>query len=123
MSMTESTAVWVLGTLGAGIIWAVRVEAKGQWHERDITRLHGELEQFRSARGKAEEAFKRFVAEGRRSGYDPWKAVQGQIYLCSNAFRSAVLRRRGTPVRYRRPEQVSPASSRQVLGNPSRCVP
>jgi putative transposase len=59
-----------------------------EWLETEWT-----LEQFRSARGGAETAFRRFVAEGVRSGYEPWTAVQGQIYLCSNDFRAAVLRR------------------------------
>jgi REP element-mobilizing transposase RayT len=54
------------------------------------------LEQFGSTRERAREAFRRFVADGRRNSYEPWKEVQGQIYLGSTKFRADVLRRART---------------------------
>jgi hypothetical protein len=50
------------------------------------------LAQFGKALGEARVEYRRFVADGRRSEYEPWKQVEGQIYLGSKEFRSAAVR-------------------------------
>lgn len=71
------------------------------------------LEQFGKRRAKSQEGYRRFVAEGVRGGYEPWKVVQGQIYLGSERFRKEAQRRvvtptesRGVPKQQRRPAPV-----------------
>ncbi len=54
------------------------------------------LDQFGRTRAKAVVAYRRFVAEGAAGGYEPWKEVQGQIYLGSEEFRKESLRRGAT---------------------------
>ena len=51
------------------------------------------LEQFGRTRAKAVPASRRFAAEGVAGAYEPWEALQGQIYLGSEAFRKEALRR------------------------------
>ncbi len=69
------------------------------WLETDWT-----LEQFDGRRGKSVDAYRRFVAEGSETRYEPWGQVVGQVYLGREGFRrdlSARLRRetpsRGVP--------------------------
>lgn len=52
-------------------------------------------EQFGARRAKTLEAYRRFVAEGVRGAYEPWKEVRGQIYLGSEEFRKQARRRAG----------------------------
>ena len=59
-----------------------------EWLETEWT-----LEQFRRSRAKAVPAYRRFVAEGVAGSYEPWTAVQGQIYLGSEEFLKEALRR------------------------------
>jgi len=44
------------------------------------------LEWFGRARGPARVAYRRFVAEGKNAGYDPWSAVTSQVVLGSEEF-------------------------------------
>jgi REP element-mobilizing transposase RayT len=55
-----------------------------QWLERDWT-----LEQF-SPRREAEQRYRAFVAEGKRSRYAPWEELVSQMYLGGEAFRKSV---------------------------------
>ena len=48
------------------------------------------LEQFGRRRRKATEEYRRFVAEGRASRYEPWGQVLRQVYLGSGAFRREI---------------------------------
>jgi REP element-mobilizing transposase RayT len=50
------------------------------------------LEQFGGTRAKALEAYRRFVAEGIESAYEPWKRIEGQIFLGSKEFRTGTIR-------------------------------
>ena len=58
------------------------------WLETDWT-----LRQFGTRKPAAQEAFRRFVAEGARAAYEPWKQLRGQIYLGSDDFLADVERR------------------------------
>lgn len=78
------------------------------WLETDWT-----LRQFGTRKASAQEAFRRFVAEGAGATYEPWRQVQGQIYLGSDEFLADVERRAAgrsapeSPRRQRRPKQQS----------------
>jgi REP element-mobilizing transposase RayT len=48
------------------------------------------LEQFGRTRAKSTEAYRRFVAEGRGSRYEPWGQVIRQVYLGSEGFRREI---------------------------------
>lgn len=51
------------------------------------------LEQFDSMRGRATEAYQRYVAEGRKSRYEPWGEVVQQVYLGGEGFRREIATR------------------------------
>jgi len=44
------------------------------------------LGQFGGTRGKAQEAYRRFIREGIKEKDSPWKHLTGQIYLGGEAF-------------------------------------
>ncbi len=50
------------------------------------------LEQFGGTRVRALEAYRRFVSDGRQSAYEPWKSIEGQIFLGSKEFRRRTIR-------------------------------
>jgi putative transposase len=58
-----------------------------EWLETDWT-----LEQLGRTRVRALEAYRRFVAEGIKSTYEPWKRIEGQIFLGSKEFRAGTIR-------------------------------
>jgi REP element-mobilizing transposase RayT len=60
------------------------------WLETDAT-----LRRFGAKRGAAEEAYRRFVADGRNSGYEPWAQVSGQVCLGPDEFLEEAERRAG----------------------------
>jgi len=49
--------------------------------------VEGVLELFGSSPRRARERYRDFVAEGRRSTYEPWGQVVGQVYLGTEPFR------------------------------------
>jgi REP element-mobilizing transposase RayT len=75
-----------------------------RWLETDWT-----LKQFGARKREAQEAYRRFVAEGRAASYEPWAEVRGQIYLGTTEFLEEMERRaeeqdtRETPRPQRRP--------------------
>jgi putative transposase len=77
------------------------------WLETDWT-----LRQFGSRKAAAQDAFRRFVADGAGAAYEPWRQLRGQIYLGSDDFLVDMERRaagRGapeTPRRQRRPREA-----------------
>ena len=83
------------------------------WLETDAT-----LRRFGAKKGPAEEAYRKFVADGKDSGYDPWEQVQGQVYLGSDDFVEAAERRaegRGEAGKARRPRLVRSGSLSERL--------
>jgi REP element-mobilizing transposase RayT len=50
------------------------------------------LERFGKTRKRSQEKLRRFVLEGKTSGYDPTKHVRGQLFLGSDEFREKVER-------------------------------
>lgn len=76
------------------------------------------LRQFGEKPRISAQRYRAFVAEGRRSGYDPWKHVHGQIYLGSKEFSKTVARRIDgkrvsiqVPRRQREPVEVEPSAA------------
>ena len=51
------------------------------------------LASFAKTQKVAEERFRKFVADGRKSGYDPARHVLGQLFLGSEAFREESIRK------------------------------
>lgn len=64
------------------------VAAAPAWLETDAT-----LRCFGAKRSASEEAYRRFVIEGKNSGYDPWKQVRGQVFLGPDEFLAQAERR------------------------------
>jgi len=78
-----------------------------RWLETDWT-----LRQFGTRKAAAQEAFRRFVADGAGAAYEPWKELRGQIYLGSDDFLADLERRAASrdasevPRRQRRPKET-----------------
>lgn len=82
--------------------------ASPAWLETDAT-----LRRFGGKRGAAEEAYRKFVADGKDAGYDPWEQVRGQVYLGLDDFVEAAERRaegQGNEGTARRPRLVRAGS-------------
>lgn len=116
--LTKSAAMWAWSSYRA----AAGIEKAPPWLE-----THTTLESFGSTRSRAIERYRVFVSEGRRGAYDPWKLVEGQIYLGGETFRrQAEERLRGrnlsdeVPRAQRRPREAKSVDVldivRKVLG-------
>ncbi len=84
------------------------------WLETEAT-----LRRFGAKRSAAEEAYRKFVAEGKGSGYEPWEQVTAQTCLGPDEFLEEVGRRAGKPggaEGTRRPRPARPASLPERLG-------
>ncbi|MGA7616363.1 MAG: addiction module toxin RelE [Thermoanaerobaculia bacterium] len=50
------------------------------------------LTAFGRSRKKAQESYRQFIAAGKRSDYDPWSQVKGQVFLGSEEFRRKMMK-------------------------------
>lgn len=101
--LTKSAATWAWSSYRA----TAGIEKAPPWLD-----THPTLESFGSTRSRAIEKYRVFVSEGRRGIYDPWKLVEGQIYLGGETFRRQVeARLRGTSV-----SDEVPAAQRRPRG-------
>lgn len=76
--LTKSAAAWAWSSYRA----TAGIEKAPPWLETRAT-----LESFGAVGSRAIQKFRTFVAEGRGCAYDPWKLVEGQIYLGGDTFR------------------------------------
>lgn len=88
-----------------------------EWLETDWT-----LRQFGASRRQAMERYRAFVAEGKKSGYEPWEMVRGQIYLGSDQFLAEAHRQaagrpraKGVPRRQQHPLEKDPETAARKL--------
>jgi putative transposase len=79
--LTKTAAGWAWSSYRA----TSGIEKAPSWLDTRAT-----LESFGSTRSRAIERYRAFVSEGRGSAYDPWKLVEGQIYLGGDTFRRKV---------------------------------
>jgi len=82
----------VLNPVRAGIVeqprdwrWSSYLATIGETEKPDWLETNWILGQFSRAKKRAEEAYKRFVADG-VGGPSPWRDLQGQIWLGEKAF-------------------------------------
>ena len=82
----------VLNPVRAGIVeqpgdwrWSSYLATIGETEKSDWLETNWILGQFSRAKKRAEEAYKRFVADG-VGGPSPWRDLQGQIWLGEKAF-------------------------------------
>jgi len=89
----------VLNPVRAGIVrtargwpWSSYRATAGLMESPEWLETSWTLEQFGGTRARALKAYRGFVAEGIGSGYEPWKDVEGQIFLGSKEFRAGTMR-------------------------------
>jgi hypothetical protein len=82
--VARSAAAWPWSSYGA----TAGIEKAPPWLEIQTT-----LNAFGVARARAVAKYRKFVSEGKGGAYDPWEAVEGQIYLGGEAFRQEIAAR------------------------------
>ena len=82
--MARSAAAWPWSSYRA----TAGIEKAPPWLDIQTT-----LGAFGVARTRAFAKYRDFVSERRDSAYDPWEAVEGQIYLGGEAFRGEIAAR------------------------------
>jgi putative transposase len=114
--MSKKAAVWGWSSYRA----TAALKLAPEWLETDWT-----LKQFGRRRSEAVQKYRQFVADGKKAGYEPWKQVQGQIYLGSDEFLAEMERRakrspaRGVPRQQRQPR---PADAKELLKRSLRAL-
>jgi putative transposase len=83
-SVARSAAAWPWSSYRA----TAGIEKAPPWLEIRTT-----LNAFGVARARAVAKYREFVSEGKGGAYDPWEAVEGQIYLGGEAFRREIAAR------------------------------
>ena len=88
-----------------------------EWLETEWT-----LRQFGASRRQAVERYRAFVADGKKSGYEPWEMIRGQIYLGSDQFLAGLCgkpagrpRAKGVPRRQQHPLETDPEKAARRL--------
>ncbi len=108
-----SARAWPWSSFGA----TAGLREAPEWLETEWT-----LRQFGASRRQAVERYRAFVADGKKSRYEPWEMVRGQIYLGSDQFLAGVCgqaagrpRAKGVPRRQQHPLETDPEKAARRL--------